>query len=514
MKLNKKIIIPAITLMVGTTLAGSVASTVAWYQYSTRTNVSYIGTSAGTIGNLQIRLAGGEWGTRLSIRDVNSYLLSQGIGQQVEPVTPGALSKNEALKKHFWQKVDAASGTEVPAGNLGKDYYVKTDTNALYAYDSEHTAWNVVAGATIDDGAPDNAAGDDGDLYVNSADQKVYKKVFKETFYSNPIAGFGPYEKWIKASSAKYVKLPLQLRFIAEDEAHLSAEDVYLSKLVIQEDMHNDDVEAHGDISDAVRIHFSAYEEGDEEHAVSHLVSKNGGTTLTHGKLRLEGGNDFDKAYTGDDEFGFDGSELAYINYGGVEGVQTSYSAKVNAEDGVYYEEEVPANGWKAFGAVIEAAAGAPDAAAGVVGDYYLDSTASEEKLYKKTAVNTWTVFSSSVKVGNADPDLETGTEKQYFVNGLNIFECGYHNEEISPALVSTVDDSLEIDDITADKKIGSTIATVAQPDPQTYLNVDVTIWIEGWHKFNRSNELTSIWDQDLIGAMFDVGFQFAVQDR
>ena len=508
MKLNKKIIIPAITLMVGTTLAGSVASTVAWYQYSTRTNVSYIGTSAGTIGNLQIRLAGGEWGTRLSIQDVADYLSSQGIGQQVEPVTPGALTKNEALKKYAWQEIEVAHGNQVPDGDLGHEYYIKEDNHRLYKYVND--AWEIQADevAAV---VPELANANIGDIYFSN-DHKLFQKAYvAKDFYSNPIAGFGPYEKWIKASSAKYVKLPLQLRYIAEDEAHLSAEDVYLSKLVIQEDMNNG---AHGDISDAVRVHFSAYEDGDEENAVNHLVSKNGGTTLTHGKLRLEGGNDFDKAYTGDDEFGFDGSELAYINYGGVDGVQTSYSAKVNAEDGVYYDEETPVAGWKAFGAVIAAAAGAPDAAAGVVGDYYLDSTASEEKLYKKTAVDTWTVFSSSVKVGNADPDLETGTEKQYFVNGLNIFECGYHNEEISPALVSTVDDSLEIDDITADKKIGSTIATVAQPDPQTYLNVDVTIWIEGWHKFNRSNELTSIWDQDLIGAMFDVGFQFAVQDR
>lgn len=505
MKLNKKIIVPAMTLMIGTTLAGSVASTVAWYQYSTRTNVSYIGTSAGTIGNLQIRLPGGEWGTRLSIQDVSEFLSAQGIGQQVEPVTVGPLAKNEALMKYVWKNVEVASDDSVPVGDLGHDYYIKTDDHKLYSYDGAD--WHLEANEAVAQ-APDLASVQTGDLYL-STENKLFEKAYvAKDFYSNPIAGLGPYEKWLKASDVKYVKLPLQLRFVAEDEAHLSAKDVYLSKLVIQEDTHNG--VGNGDISDAVRIHFSAYEEGDEENAINHLVSKNGGTTLTHGKLKLEGGSDFDKAYTGD-EFGFDGSELAYINYGGESGVQTSYAASVNGTTGVYYEEEAPINGWKPFGAIIAANGGAPEAASGVVGDYYLDSTASNEKLYKKTAVDTWEVFSESVKVGNANPDLETGTEKQYFVNGLNIFECAYHNEEISPILVSSAEDSLHLNNLADDKMIGSTIATKA---PQTYLNVDVTIWIEGWHKFNRSDKLTSIWDQDLIGAMFDVGFQFAVQDN
>ena len=507
MKLNKKIIIPAFTLLVGATLAGSVASTVAWYQYSTRTNVSYIGTSAGTIGNLQIRLAGGAWGTRLSIQDVNEFLSAHNIGQNVEPVTPGALGKNEALKKYVWKNIEVASGEDVPDGDLGHEYYIKTGDHKLYKYVND--VWEPQANVAAAE-APELASVQTGDLYL-STENKLFEKAYVEKeFYSNPIAGFGPYEKWIKATSAKFVKLPLQLRYISQDEAHLSAEDVYLSKLVIKEDMHNDDVEAHGDISDAVRIHFSAYEEGDEESAVNHLVSKNGGTTLTHGKLKLEGGNDFDKAYTGD-EFGFDGSELAYVNYGGEEGVQTSYGANVNEEDGVYYEEEADSNGWKAFGVAFAKAAADPEAAAGDVGDLYVDTTAASEKLYKKTAENTWTLLSSSVKVGNTDPNLETGDTKDYYVNGLNIFKCEFHSEEISPILVSSVEDSLAIDDITVDKKIGTTVATVA---PQKYLNVDVTIWIEGWHKFNRSDKLTSIWDQDLIGAMFDVGFQFAVEDR
>ena len=76
MKLNKRIIIPAMSLLVGAALAGSVSSTIAWYQYSTRANVAYLGTSAGTSGNLKIRIRGqNDWGTRLEIDDVNAYIL-------------------------------------------------------------------------------------------------------------------------------------------------------------------------------------------------------------------------------------------------------------------------------------------------------------------------------------------------------------------------------------------------------------------------------------------------------
>lgn len=509
MKLNKKIIIPAFTLLVGTTLAGSVASTVAWYQYSTRANVSYIGTSAGTIGNLQIRLKGGEWGTRLSIQDVNDYFSAHSIEQAIEPVTPGPLAKNASLKKYVWQELDIAKNAGVPVGDLGHEYFINTSNHAVYHYENDNWVLVDLEAVAV---APDLASANVGDLYVSTAN-KLYQKAYIAEFYSNPIAGFGPYSKWVRASAKQYVTLPLQLRFAGKNENDLSAKDVYLSKLLIQEDMHNDDVSDHGDISDAIRVHFSAYEDGNEENAINKLVSKNGGTTLTHGKLKLEGGNDFDKAYTGD-EFGFDGSSLEYINYGGNSGVQVSYGANIEAQEGVYYEEETPVSGWKQVGIVSESAAGEPDPAAGSIGDFYRDASAN--KIYKKVANTTWEVFADSYLSGAADPNLETGTSKDFYFKNADgaIFERGFEEEEISPILVGNDEDSAKIGNVTADKKIGSTIGTAVPPAEQHYLNVDVTIWVEGWQKFNRSNKLTSIWEQDLIGAMFDVGIQFAIQDE
>ena len=512
MKLNKKIIIPAFTLLVGTTLAGSVASTVAWYQYSTRTNVSYIGTSAGTIGNLQIRLQGGEWGTRLSIQDVAAYLSAQNIGQEVEPITSGPMAKNEALKKYVWKEIQVSSGDYEPSiapASQDPIYFIETVNHKLYKYVND--IWELQANEAVAE-APELASANTGDLYLSTANKLFEKAYVEKDFYENPIAGFASYEKWIKADQSKYVKLPLQLRFMGEDEGSLSAQDVYISKLLIQEDMHNDDVSAHGDISDAIRVHFSAYEDGDEENAVNKLVSKNGGTSLTHGKLKLEGGDDFDQAYDDDDEFGFGGSELHYINYGGTEGVQTSYAAKVNQEEGVYFEEESSDSGWKEV-CDINVSGGVPSDDDGA-DDGTLFLNTSNNKIYKKTDGH-YAIFIEDLSSGTVAPDLESDASKQYYADSSakKLYECCFHKETISPILVSNETDSLEIGDLTADKMIGSTIDAAVPPAEQHYLNVDVTIWVEGWQKFNRDHKLTSIWEQDLIGAMFDVGIQFAIQD-
>ena len=503
MKLNKKMIIPAFALLAGASLVGSISGTIAWYQYSTRTNVSYIGTSAGSIGNLQIRLAGGDWGTQISIQDVDSYLSAQGIGRDVEPVTPGALAKDGSLKNAKWDAgVAVDSGDELPAGNEG-DYFFKD--GVLYLKGA--TEW-ADSGIAVSDAAPATPAV--GDKYFNSADKKIYERVLEaKDFYLNPQIGVGPYEQWIKATKVSYVKIPLQLRFMEQNEEHLNAEDVYLSKLVIKEDMHNDDVEDHGDISDAIRVHLSAYKEGDEGNAVNHLISKQGGTMLTHGKLRIGNGADFDKAYAGD-EFGFDGSEYTYVNYGGESGVQTAYSAEVDEKQGYYYEEEFAETGWK------QVAIGSGDELpVGEEGDFFFKTG---DKLYRKGA-SEWEEFTNLVS-GDADPDLDTDRQgKDYYFNTASqkLFLNGAIEETVSPIVAGPTDDAqkpLKLTKLT-DKVIGQTVAT--RPDdsePQKYLNVDVTIWVEGWQKFNNGGTFTSLWDRNLKDAMFDVGLQFAVQDR
>lgn len=514
MKLSKKLIVPAFTLLAGASLVGSISGTIAWYQYSTRANVSYIGSSAGTIGNLQVRLADGEWSTQISYQDVRDYLSSQNIGQNVEPVTPGALQKNDSLKKGNWKElVEASVGDVAPDDGDGAEGDFYYDSVADKLYQKGETAW---AESSIDKAAsaPDVDAADLGDKYFNSTDKKVYEKELKyKDFYLNPQVGRGPYEEWIKASEDNFVSFPLQLRFMEGNEDHLNAEDVYLSKLVIKEDAHNDDVEEHGDISDAVRVHFSAFTDGDEENAVNHLVSNKGGTTLTHGKLKLGGGADFDKGYAGD-EFGFDDSEFNYINYGGTSGVQNCYGKLADEKIGYYYEEETPVSGWDEL--PLLSGLDTPTAGLGQDGDFYYKT--DTQMLYSKNS-GAWSMFNNFF-VGDATPsvDMENADNHDYYVqSGLNkLFLRNLPVEEtISPLLVEPVDNSLELRKLSNDKIIGQTVATRANDsEPQKYLNVVVTIWVEGWQKFARDGKFTSMWDRNLIGSYFDVGMQFAVQDR
>ena len=109
MKLNKnKIIVSALALAIGGSLAGSVGSTVAWYQYSTRANVSYVGEASGVSSNLQMRFVGEAdtaWRTRITWQEMNTKL---GDGMKIVPMTFGALGKDAELPdraKELYERV-------------------------------------------------------------------------------------------------------------------------------------------------------------------------------------------------------------------------------------------------------------------------------------------------------------------------------------------------------------------------------------------------------------------------
>lgn len=144
MKKNR-IIVPALTLLASLTLAGSISGTIAWYQYSTRASGAFKAISGGTTGNLQLRLNGGEWLTRLTINDVANYLSANDLGQEVKPITSGNMDKDDALPANFyrnpiagkgeyskWEKADETNYVSLPLElrfvendkNIAKDVYL------------------------------------------------------------------------------------------------------------------------------------------------------------------------------------------------------------------------------------------------------------------------------------------------------------------------------------------------------------------------------------------------------
>lgn len=106
MKLNsKKIITSAMLTLIGASMVGSVAGTVAWYQYSTRASAAYVGTSAKCTEKLEIQVGdgtGSTWDTELSSAEILNYLDNVNThtltdAGKVTPVTTGNLDSNEAL---------------------------------------------------------------------------------------------------------------------------------------------------------------------------------------------------------------------------------------------------------------------------------------------------------------------------------------------------------------------------------------------------------------------------------
>ena len=396
MKIMKKsIIIPAFALLIGASLAGSVTGTIAWYQYSTRVNAAYVGVSGGASGNLQMRIRGNgsKWGTRLTKTDIEDYLKSNNGGEDLRIVP-------------------------VTPGPLNMD-------DSLLELDPDTNTY-------------------------------VQKK-----FNLNPRQGYGPYAKWLKADSAKnFVNIPLELRYIDRDGHFDNGTDdldkekeVYLSDLVLQAHDGTD-----RDISSALRFHVSSYDPEDRTNTeLNHLISKFGGTTVTNGKLDLDGNGEFDKAFA-DDKYNFNGSDPVSaepVIYGA--GQQFSYAAV----------ESLDSNGNP-----VKA-----DGASFITGHTYFDS----DNLEKDDA----DISPILVKTSDDDTDLT--------LSNLKI------NDNESKSLGKTI----EYGDAAA-----------------KFLCVDITIWVEGWQKFpvydenGPTTDVSSIWDASFVGASFDIGFEFAVQAK
>ena len=90
MKKPNKIVLSSLIALVGFTVASSVTSSVAWFQYATRASVAYTGTSAHCSKLLNISVDGGtNWGT-----DIRSDSLPTA---KFAPITTGEQDKDSAL---------------------------------------------------------------------------------------------------------------------------------------------------------------------------------------------------------------------------------------------------------------------------------------------------------------------------------------------------------------------------------------------------------------------------------
>ena len=93
-KISKKLIVSALSTGMGVSLVGAITGTVAWYQYSTRSTVSFVGTSVGTSENLLVSLDNSHFYNDLSHTEV-----ATAVGDtQLAPITTGNIVANGALQ--------------------------------------------------------------------------------------------------------------------------------------------------------------------------------------------------------------------------------------------------------------------------------------------------------------------------------------------------------------------------------------------------------------------------------
>ena len=96
----RKIIIPSFALLIGASVAATVSSTLAWFQYATRAQLAYVGAMSHCSKLLKISVDNGaHWGNEYSPTAMADHIQ----GNHLVPITTGPLAKN---KRRFTEKAD------------------------------------------------------------------------------------------------------------------------------------------------------------------------------------------------------------------------------------------------------------------------------------------------------------------------------------------------------------------------------------------------------------------------
>lgn len=93
-----KISISALSIVTTASIAGAITGTVAWFQYSTRAQAAFTGTTVHCSENLRISIDGNNWKTELNSSETQQYLLNNGREDTaLRPVTTGEHKKDEKI---------------------------------------------------------------------------------------------------------------------------------------------------------------------------------------------------------------------------------------------------------------------------------------------------------------------------------------------------------------------------------------------------------------------------------
>ena len=277
MNINKaKFVVTTLAICCSASLLGSISSTIAWYQYSTRVSAVIVGASTGDNSNLRLRIKGtNKWISDLTFRDVNNYLTSVNKGQRVTPITAGVMSADDAIKLDD-------DGEVV--------FYQNPDEETVERVSYDDPCWR-------------------------RADDSMYVQIPLELSY--------------------IVKADKREKFLEKDVyvSNLTIQADYRNKT------NADGVKKDLSSAVRVHLN-SYQSDNRQNTSFNRLISKNGGTILTEGHLDADGDGNLDEyieGHTGPIYDGFnndDEVERHYVIYG--QGLQTCYSTKFDIEDGSY----------------------------------------------------------------------------------------------------------------------------------------------------------------------------------
>lgn len=130
MKINKKVLIPVFATAMGLSVIGGVSGAVAWYQYNTKVQASFMGITTADGGVLQIKKhSETKWGRFANYGAADDK-------KALHPVTFGGMTSAEALPsnayKHPHAGAETAEMSTWDAAVEGTDYYqLQFDLQAL-----------------------------------------------------------------------------------------------------------------------------------------------------------------------------------------------------------------------------------------------------------------------------------------------------------------------------------------------------------------------------------------------
>lgn len=101
--MTRKIVVSSLALLVGASVAGSITSTLAWFQYATKAQVAYTGSTSHCTKLLRISVDdGATWGTNVASSAFESVKFA--------PVTTGGQDKDSALPANFYAQPNYGQG--------------------------------------------------------------------------------------------------------------------------------------------------------------------------------------------------------------------------------------------------------------------------------------------------------------------------------------------------------------------------------------------------------------------